>query len=57
MPLFMVVEWLPHKQQDSGPKAETWARLRYTDYPVYLRGSTFSSVLVTLLFHSLVMLS
>ncbi|XP_035771387.1 leptin receptor isoform X1 [Neolamprologus brichardi] len=43
VPLFMVVEWLPHKQQDSGPKAETWARLRYTDYPVYLRGDFFAS--------------
>lgn len=56
VPLFMVVEWLPHKQQDSGPRAETWARLHYTDYPVYLRGSTFSSLLVALLFQSLVML-
>uniref|UniRef100_A0A669DPX0 Leptin receptor n=1 Tax=Oreochromis niloticus TaxID=8128 RepID=A0A669DPX0_ORENI len=43
VPLFMVVEWLPHKQQDSGPRAETWTRLRYTDHPVYLRGDFFAS--------------
>lgn len=43
VPLFMVVQWLPQKQQDSGPSAETWARLPYTDSPVYLRGDFFGS--------------
>lgn len=48
VPLFMVVQWSPQRQQDSehhkGQSAETWARLPYTDRPIYLRGNTISSV-------------
>lgn len=47
VPLFMVVQWLPQRQQDSnhhkGQSGETWARLPYTDYSVYLRGDFFGS--------------
>ncbi|XP_069009275.1 leptin receptor [Embiotoca jacksoni] len=46
VPLFMVVQWSPQKQQDSedsGPRGEPWARLPYTDRPVNLRGNFFSS--------------
>uniref|UniRef100_A0A7N5ZZW8 Fibronectin type-III domain-containing protein n=1 Tax=Anabas testudineus TaxID=64144 RepID=A0A7N5ZZW8_ANATE len=47
VPLFMVVQWLPHRQQDSdmhtGQNGETWVRLRYTEHPVYLRGDFFDS--------------
>lgn len=42
VPLFMVVQWSSQRQQDSnhhkGQSGETWARLPYTDHPVYLRG-------------------
>nr|QCO95273.1 leptin receptor [Channa punctata] len=46
-PLFMVVQWLPQTQQDSDlhkrHNGGTWARLSYTDRPVYLRGDFFAS--------------
>lgn len=58
VPLFMVVQWLPQRQQDSdlykGQNEETWVRLPYTDPPVYLRGNVFSSLSVLLLFTSIV---
>ncbi|MEQ2208354.1 hypothetical protein XENOCAPTIV_026137, partial [Xenoophorus captivus] len=40
VPLFMVVQWFPTKQQDSedfGLSGQTWARLPYTDPPAHLR--------------------
>ncbi|GLD49719.1 leptin receptor [Lates japonicus] len=47
VPLFMVVQWLTQRQQESdhhkGQSGETWARLPYTDRPVYLRGDFFGS--------------
>ncbi|XP_070764514.1 leptin receptor [Enoplosus armatus] len=47
VPLFMVVQWSPQRQQDSdhhqGQSGQTWARLPYTDRPVYLRGDFFGS--------------
>ncbi|XP_029285913.1 LOW QUALITY PROTEIN: leptin receptor [Cottoperca gobio] len=47
VPLFMVVQWSPHRQQDSalhkGRSRETWARLRYTNRPIYLRGDFLDS--------------
>uniref|UniRef100_A0A4W6D5G8 Leptin receptor n=1 Tax=Lates calcarifer TaxID=8187 RepID=A0A4W6D5G8_LATCA len=47
VPLFMVVQWLTQRQQESdhhkGQSGETWARLPYTDRPVYLRGNFFGS--------------
>ncbi|XP_049443419.1 leptin receptor isoform X1 [Epinephelus fuscoguttatus] len=47
VPLFMVVQWSPHKQQDSdhhkGRIGETWARLPYTDHAIYLKGDFFGS--------------
>ncbi|MED6244392.1 hypothetical protein ATANTOWER_008078, partial [Ataeniobius toweri] len=46
VPLFMVVQWFPTKQQDSedfGLSGQTWARLPYTDPPAHLRGDFFSS--------------
>ncbi|XP_076583053.1 leptin receptor [Chaetodon auriga] len=41
VPLFMVVQWSPQRQQ--GQSGETWARLPYTDRPTYLRGDFFGS--------------
>lgn len=47
IPLFMVVQWLPQRQQDpdhhKGLSGETWARVPYTDRAVYLRGDFFGS--------------
>ncbi|KAK9519589.1 hypothetical protein VZT92_022308 [Zoarces viviparus] len=47
VPLFMVVQWSPRRQQDSddhkGQSGETWARLPYTDCPIYLRGDFLGS--------------
>ncbi|XP_047443679.1 leptin receptor [Mugil cephalus] len=46
VPLFMVVQWSSQRQQDSedfDQSGETWARLPYTDSPVYLRGEFFGS--------------
>ncbi|XP_056235000.1 leptin receptor isoform X1 [Seriola aureovittata] len=47
VPLFMVVQWSPQRQQESDHhkvhSGETWARLPYTDRPVYLRGDFFGS--------------
>ncbi|XP_045905624.1 leptin receptor isoform X2 [Micropterus dolomieu] len=47
VPLSMVVQWSPQRQQDSdhhqGQSGETWARLPYTDRPIYLRGDFFGS--------------
>ncbi|XP_058494846.1 leptin receptor [Solea solea] len=47
VPLFMVVQWLPQRQQESdqlkAQSGQTWARLPYTDRPVYLRGDFFGS--------------
>uniref|UniRef100_A0A672IAY5 Leptin receptor n=1 Tax=Salarias fasciatus TaxID=181472 RepID=A0A672IAY5_SALFA len=43
VPLFMVVQWSPQGQQQSGASEETWARLPYTDRLVHLRGDFFSS--------------
>ncbi|KAM9357750.1 LOW QUALITY PROTEIN: leptin receptor [Symphorus nematophorus] len=47
VPLFMVVQWSPQRQQDSdhhkGQSGDTWARLPYTDRPIYLRGDFFGS--------------
>ncbi|XP_042370661.1 leptin receptor isoform X2 [Plectropomus leopardus] len=47
VPLFMVVQWFPQRQQDSdhhkGRSGETWARLPYTDRPIYLKGDFFGS--------------
>ncbi|XP_041646977.1 leptin receptor isoform X2 [Cheilinus undulatus] len=45
-PLFMVVQWSPQGQQDPDHKDqswETWARLPYTEHPVYLGGDFFDS--------------
>lgn len=58
VPLFMVVQWSPQRQQDSdyhnGRSGKTWARLPYTDHPIYLRGNGTSSlsVLFIILFFS-----
>ncbi|XP_068445733.1 leptin receptor [Clinocottus analis] len=45
VPLFMVVQWSPQRQQVSdhhkGRSGDTWVRLPYTDSPVYLRGDFF----------------
>lgn len=41
VPLFLVVQWFPKKEQDSkdfGLSKQTWARLPYTNPPVHLRG-------------------
>ncbi|XP_023146278.2 leptin receptor isoform X2 [Amphiprion ocellaris] len=46
VPQFMVVQWWPQRQQDSQdsePSGETWARLPYTDHPVYLTGNFIGS--------------
>nr|AKM16803.1 leptin receptor [Scomber japonicus] len=47
VPLFMVVQWLPQRQQDphhhKGLSGEPWVRVPYTDRPVYLRGDFFGS--------------
>ncbi|XP_040895895.1 leptin receptor isoform X2 [Toxotes jaculatrix] len=47
VPLFMVVQWFPQRQQESDhhkvQSGETWARLPYTDRPIYLRGDFFGS--------------
>ncbi|XP_032380771.1 leptin receptor [Etheostoma spectabile] len=47
VPLFMVVQWSPQRQRDSdyhnGRSGETWARLPYTDSPIYLRGDFLGS--------------
>nr|XP_046247693.1 leptin receptor isoform X2 [Scatophagus argus] len=47
VPLFMVVQWSPQRQQDSdhhkGLSGDTWARIPYTDRPTYLRGDFFGS--------------
>ncbi|KAK2835249.1 hypothetical protein Q5P01_015733 [Channa striata] len=44
-PLFMVVQWLPQRQQDlhRSPNGESWARIPYTDHPFYQRGDFFAS--------------
>lgn len=47
VPLFMVVQWSPLRQQDSDHHkggGDTWARLPYTDRPIYLRGNMVSSL-------------
>lgn len=53
VPLFMVVQWSPLRQEGSdhhkGQSGETWARLPYTDRPIYLRGNMSSSLSVWLL--------
>ncbi|XP_072245222.1 leptin receptor [Leuresthes tenuis] len=36
IPLFMVVQWSPQRQQD-----REWVRLPYTDHPVYLQGDFY----------------
>ncbi|XP_059197879.1 leptin receptor [Centropristis striata] len=47
VPLSMVVQWSPQRQQDSdhhkGWSGETWARLPYTERPIHLRGDFFGS--------------
>ncbi|XP_068600027.1 leptin receptor [Brachionichthys hirsutus] len=47
LPLFMVVQWSPQRQQHSDHHKDlsrnTWARLPYTDRPTYLRGDFFGS--------------
>ncbi|KAG7230546.1 hypothetical protein INR49_025262 [Caranx melampygus] len=47
VPLSMVVQWSPQRQQGSDHhkvhSGNTWARLPYTDHPVYLRGDLFGS--------------
>ncbi|XP_022071967.2 leptin receptor [Acanthochromis polyacanthus] len=46
VPQFMVVQWWPQRQQDSQnsePSGETWARLPYTDHPVFLTGNFIGS--------------
>ncbi|XP_051232121.1 leptin receptor isoform X3 [Dicentrarchus labrax] len=47
VPMFLVVQWSPQRQPDSGyhkgQSGETWARLPYTDRPTYLRGDFFGS--------------
>ncbi|XP_044056055.1 leptin receptor isoform X2 [Siniperca chuatsi] len=47
VPLSMVVQWSPQRQQDcdhhQGQSGEKWARLPYTDRPIYLRGDFFGS--------------
>ncbi|XP_043985748.1 leptin receptor isoform X2 [Gambusia affinis] len=46
VPLFMVVQWFPRKQQDFedfGLSGKTWAKLSYTEPPTQLRGDFFSS--------------
>uniref|UniRef100_A0A672YTN7 Fibronectin type-III domain-containing protein n=1 Tax=Sphaeramia orbicularis TaxID=375764 RepID=A0A672YTN7_9TELE len=47
VPLFMVVQWSPQKQQDpehhKGQNGDTWVRLQHTERPVYIRGDFFAS--------------
>ncbi|XP_071342277.1 leptin receptor isoform X2 [Trachinotus anak] len=47
VPLFMVVQWSPQRQQESDHhkvwSGDMWARLPYTDRPIYLRGDFFGS--------------
>lgn len=47
VPLFMVVQWSPQRRVDSdhhkGHSGVTWARLPYSDGPIYLRGDFFGS--------------
>ncbi|KAF3835362.1 hypothetical protein F7725_027920 [Dissostichus mawsoni] len=47
VPLYMVVQWSPQKQQGYDPhkgrSSETWARLPYTKRPIYLRGDFLGS--------------
>ncbi|KAM4629312.1 leptin receptor [Polymixia lowei] len=47
VPVFMVVQWAAHRHQDADRHhvqgGETWARLPYTDRPLYLRGDFFGS--------------
>uniref|UniRef100_A0A096MCV1 Leptin receptor n=1 Tax=Poecilia formosa TaxID=48698 RepID=A0A096MCV1_POEFO len=46
VPLFMVVQWFPRKQQDFedfGLSKKTWAKLSYSEPPTQLRGDFFSS--------------
>ncbi|KAE8293952.1 Leptin receptor [Larimichthys crocea] len=47
VPLFMVVQWSAQRQQDSdrhkGQSGETWAKLPYTDRPIYLTDDFFGS--------------
>ncbi|XP_032428229.1 leptin receptor isoform X1 [Xiphophorus hellerii] len=46
VPLFMVVQWFPRKQQDFedfGLNGKTWVKLSYTEPPTQLRGDFFSS--------------
>nr|XP_040040837.1 leptin receptor isoform X2 [Gasterosteus aculeatus aculeatus] len=42
VPLFMVVQWSPQRQEDSDHHKDrsdkTWVRLPYTDSPIHLRG-------------------
>lgn len=54
VPLFMVVQWSTQRQQDSdrhkGQSGETWAKLPYTDRPIYLTGNKSSSLTVLFYF-------
>ncbi|KAI3368569.1 hypothetical protein L3Q82_025575, partial [Scortum barcoo] len=47
VPLFMVVQWSPQRQQDSdhhkGQSGERWARVPYNDRPIYLTGDFYGS--------------
>lgn len=47
-PIFMVVQWSLLRKQDLGPpqgwRADTWARLPYTEGPTYLRGNVWSVI-------------
>ncbi|KAM7409749.1 hypothetical protein PAMA_001305 [Pampus argenteus] len=47
VPLFMVVQWSPQRQQypdhHKSLSGETWARIPYTERAVYLRGDFFAS--------------
>lgn len=47
VPLFMVVQWFPRKQQDFqdfGLSGKTWAKLSYTEPPTQLRGNPLSEI-------------
>lgn len=50
VPVSMVVQWFPQKQQDSeqhkGPSRGSWARLPYSDRPSYLRGNALSPLIL-----------
>ncbi|XP_033937667.1 leptin receptor isoform X2 [Pseudochaenichthys georgianus] len=47
VPLYMVVQWSPQRQQGYDPhkgrSSDTWARLPYTKRPIYLRGNFLGS--------------